>query len=70
MKSCTKTELARAAGVCPETFRRWLKTDQAFLCAHGVGPTSKILPPKVVQYLCDKYAIDLPPYPPPLNPKQ
>jgi hypothetical protein len=38
-----------------------LKTDQAFLCAHGVGPTSKILPPKVVQYLCDKYAIDLPP---------
>ena len=60
MKSCTKTELARAAGVCPETFRRWLKTDQAFLCAHGVGPTSKILPPKVVQYLCDKYAIDLP----------
>jgi hypothetical protein len=47
-----------------------LKTDQAFLCAHGVGPTSKILPPKVVQYLCDKYAIDLPPYPPPLNPKQ
>ena len=60
MKSCTKTELARAAGVSPETFRRWLKTDQAFLCAHGVGPTSKILPPKVVQYLCDKYAIDLP----------
>ena len=60
MKSCTKTELARAAGVSPETFRRWLKTDQAVLCAHGVGPTSKILPPKVVQYLCDKYAIDLP----------
>lgn len=59
-KARTKTELARAAGVSTETFRRWLMTDQEFLRAHGVGPTSKILPPRVVEYLCDKYSIDLP----------
>jgi hypothetical protein len=58
-KSRTKTELSRAAGVSTETFRRWLQSDQEFLHAHGVGPKSKILPPKVVRYLCDKYAIEL-----------
>ena len=60
MKSHTKIELARAAGVCPDTFRRWLKSDTAFLEANGITPTTKLFPPHVVRYLCDKYAIDLP----------
>lgn len=60
MKACTKIELSHAAGVSPETFRRWLKTDRAFLEAHGMRPTTKLFPPKVVKYFCDKYAIDLP----------
>ena len=59
MKSRTKIELSRAAGVSPETFRRWLKTDLAFLEANGIRPTTKLFPPKVVKYLCDKYVIDL-----------
>ena len=59
MKSRTKIELSRAAGVSPETFRRWLKTDRAFLEANGIRPTTKLFPPQVVKYLCDKYAIDL-----------
>ena len=59
MKSRTKIELARAAGVSPETFRRWLKTDRAFLEANGIRPTTKLFPPKVVKYLCEKYAIEL-----------
>lgn len=59
MKSYSKTQLAEAAGVSPETFRRWLKTDRAFLEANGITPTTKLFPPKVVKYLCDKYAIDL-----------
>ena len=59
MKSHTKNELARAAGVCTDTFRRWLKNDQAFLQANGITPTTKIFPPKVVKYLCEKYCIDL-----------
>lgn len=52
-------ELARAAGVCIDTFRRWLKSDQAFLAANGITPNTKLFPPKVVKYLCDKYYIDL-----------
>jgi hypothetical protein len=60
MKSYSKSELARAAGVCSDTFRRWLKTDQAFLQANGITPTTRLFPPKVVQYLCQKYCIDLP----------
>ena len=57
MKSMTKFELAQTAGVSPATFRRWLKTDKAFLDANGIAPRTKILPPIVVKYLCEKYCI-------------
>lgn len=59
MKSYTKSELARAAGVSPATFRRWLLHDRAYLASHHILPTTKVLPPQVVKYLCEKYCIDL-----------
>ncbi len=59
MKACSKYELAAAAGVSAETFRRWLRSDKAYFEANGVSPSAKILPPKVVKYLCDKYCIEL-----------
>ena len=59
MKAMSKTELARAAGVSLETFRRWLKSDRAFLEANGIRPTTKLFPPKVVKYLCEKYDIEI-----------
>lgn len=59
MKACSKFELAQAAGVSAETFRRWLRNDKAYLEANGISPSAKILPPKVVKYLCDKYCIEL-----------
>ena len=59
MKSYTKSELARAAGVSVDTFRRWLKTDREFLRANNVQPKTKYLPPVVVKYLCEKYCIDM-----------
>ena len=58
MKAMSKFELAEAAGVSAATFRRWLRSDKEFLKANGVGAKTKILPPKVVQYLCKKYCID------------
>lgn len=61
MKSYTKSQLACFAGVSPATFRRWLKSDAAWLTDHGITPQTKLLPPAVVAYLADKYAIDLPP---------
>jgi hypothetical protein len=59
MKARSKYELAVAAGVSPETFRRWLRSDKAYLEANGISRSAKILPPKVVKYLCEKYCIDL-----------
>ena len=59
MKSYTKAQLADAAGVSAETFRRWLKTDRAFLAANGIRSTTKLFPPKVVKYLCEKYCIEI-----------
>lgn len=60
MRAMSKTELANAAGVSRDTFRRWLKTDEAYLRAQGVRSTAKVLPPQVVNYLIDKYCIELP----------
>ena len=59
MKAMTKAELANAAGVSRDTFRRWLKTDAEYLRNQGVKPTAKVFPPKVVNYLIDKYCIEL-----------
>ena len=59
MKSYSKIELARAAGVSGETFRRWLRTDAAILRANHITPKTKLLPPHVVRYLCEKYDIEL-----------
>jgi hypothetical protein len=59
MKAMSKFELADAAGVSRETFRRWLRTDKAFLEANHISPSAKILPPKVVKYLCEKYDIEV-----------
>ena len=59
MKSYTKIELARAAGVSGETFRRWLRTDAAYLRANHITPKTKLLPPHVVKYLCEKYDIEV-----------
>ena len=59
MKAMLKSELAAAAGVSRDTFRRWLQSDVEYLREQGVKPTSKMLPPKVVKYLIDKYCIEL-----------
>lgn len=59
MKAMLKSELAAAAGVSRDTFRRWLQSDAEYMQEQGVKPTSKMLPPKVVKYLIDKYCIEL-----------
>ena len=59
MKAMSKAELANAAGVSRDTFRRWLETDTMYLQSQGVKHTAKVLPPQVVSYLIDKYCIDI-----------
>ena len=58
-KAKYKYELAMAAGVSSETFRKWLKTDSNELEAMGISPRQQLLTPKAVRYLCEKYDIDL-----------
>ena len=59
MKAMYKSELARAAGVSSETFRRWLISSRTDLEALEVSRTTKLLNPAAVQYLCNKFVIDL-----------
>ena len=59
MKAMYKSELAEAAGVTRDTFRRWLRSDIDFLRSQGLNPKAKVLPPQVVAHLVEKYNIDL-----------
>lgn len=59
MKAMLKSELAAAAGVSIQTFRRWLQSDADYLRAQGIGQNARILPPQVVKYLCGKYDIEI-----------
>ena len=59
MKAMLKSELATAAGVSTDTFRRWLHSDTDYLRSQGITPKAKVLPPQVVRYLCEKYDIEI-----------
>ena len=59
MKAMYKSELAAAAGVTHDTFRRWLRSDADYLRSQGLSPKAKMLPPQVVAYLVEKYNIEL-----------
>lgn len=59
MRAMSKAELANAAGVSRDTFRRWLMNDAEYMHEQGVKPTAKVFPPQVVSYLIDKYCIEL-----------
>ena len=58
-KSMYKNELADAAGVSRQTFYNWTREDQDILRAMGVTRTAKLLTPKAVQFLCEKYCISI-----------
>ena len=59
MKAMYKYELAEAAGVSANTFRRWLNENSNKLARFGVKRRSQMLPPKAVQWICNQYGIDL-----------
>ena len=59
MKAMYKSELAAAAGVTHDTFRRWLHSDADYLRSQGLSPKAKMLPPQVVAYLVEKYNIEV-----------
>lgn len=59
MKAMTKSELADAAGISLDTLRKWCAPYQQQLDAMGLKRNDRVLPPRVVKFLADKYCIDL-----------
>ena len=59
MKAMYKYELAEAAGVSRDTFRRWLGENTKTLARFGVKKRSQMLPPRAVAWVCREYGIDL-----------
>jgi len=57
----TKSQLAQAAGVCPDTLRKWLADPfiRQQLAHLHIHPHQKLLPPKAVQIICNHYAIEI-----------
>ncbi len=63
MKYYSKSQLAYAAGVHPNTFRRWLQHDahyQQLIRERRIPQNAKLLPPAVSRYLIHHYDLDLP----------
>ncbi len=58
MKSKTKSEIAQAAGISTEVLRRWMMVHRREIGAMGVKPTRRLLPPKVVRYICSELGIE------------
>ena len=59
MKAMYKYELANAAGVSRDTFRRWLSENHSKLTELGARSRSQLLPPRAVAWVCREYGIDL-----------
>ena len=59
MKEMSKQELASAAGVSIDTLRRWLEPYSGELQQMGYKPNMRILPPRIVQFICEKLCIDV-----------
>ena len=61
MRAMSKSELARAAGVSVETFRRWLQDPslQAKLAPFNLKVKQHILPPGAVEIIATHYVIEI-----------
>lgn len=61
MKSMTKSQLARKAGVSRWTLRRWLRDTyiQQQLAPYHLTDKQQLLPPGAVQIISDHYAIEI-----------
>ena len=59
MKAMSKQELADSAGISRRTLMNWLRPHAALLERMGLQRNSKMLPPNVVKWICDRYCIDV-----------
>ena len=57
MKAMTRQQIAWYAGVTVKTLRNRCKPYREVLEALGLQPGMIILPPNIVQWICDKFCI-------------
>ncbi len=55
----TKSELAGKAGIRVQTLMNWCRPFQKELEALGMQPNMKVLPPNIVKFIAEKFAIDV-----------
>ena len=55
----SKQQLADAAGVTTKTLMSWCEPFLNELEAMGMQPHMKILPPHIVQFIAEKFCIDV-----------
>ena len=59
MKAMSKSELADRAGVSVQTLMNWCRPFRQELEMMGMLPNAKVLPPHIVKFLSEKFAIDV-----------
>ena len=59
MKAMSKSELALRAGVSVTTLMRWCEPYREELARMGLSPRSRVLPPHIVQFIAEKFCIDV-----------
>ena len=59
MKAMTKQQLAESAGVTTKTLMSWCEPFQKELETMGMQPHMKVLPPHIVQFITEKFCIDV-----------
>jgi hypothetical protein len=59
MKAMTRQQIAAYAGVSVKTLRNWCKPYNEELCMLGLRPGMVVLPPRVCQWICDQFCINV-----------
>ena len=57
----SKQKLADKAGVSLNTLNKWLSPLLPQLEAMGMPPSARILPPNIVQFIAERFCIDVGP---------
>ena len=55
----SKQQIADCAGVSVRTLMEWCKPHAAELKRLGLRPNAKVLPPHIVKFITEKFAIDV-----------
>ena len=59
MKAMTKQQLADKAGVTTKTLMSWCEPFLKELESMGMQPNMKVLPPHIVNFITEKFSIDV-----------